>query len=297
MQRTILITGATGSVAGALIDELSGQPVALRGLVRDSSKAEALQARGVTPVAGDLDDPGSLTAAFEGVDDLFLVNAVGPRAPENSMNALWAARQAGVQRVVRLSAVGAAHDAPTRNGRLHALSDRELEASGVNFTVLRPHFFMQNLLMGARSIAADGVFYEDMADARLGMIDVRDIAAFGARVLLDDPELHRGKTYTPTGPESVSFAEVAARMSETFGRAVRYEAIPHAAMHAAMLGMGFSKWLADMMIEYGKAYASSWGDFTTPDFERVVGRKARNVAAFLRDNAAIFGGSPRSSAA
>src|SRR5688500_2535498 len=102
-QRTVLITGAGGSVSSALIESLRGSKLELRGLVRDVAKATVLEAKGVRAVVGDLDDPGALAPAFEGVDDLFLLTAVGPHASENSMNALWAARQAGVKRVVRLS--------------------------------------------------------------------------------------------------------------------------------------------------------------------------------------------------
>src|SRR6187549_1178587 len=122
MTRTVLITGATGQVSGALLRALAGaENLKLRALVRDPSKGAALQQQGVELSVGDLDEPESLPAAFAGVSDLWLLNAVSPRQPENSMNAVWAARRAGVERVVRMSAIGAAHDAPTRNGRLHAL--------------------------------------------------------------------------------------------------------------------------------------------------------------------------------
>ena len=66
--------------------------------------------------------------AFASADMLWLLTAMGPQAPNASVNAVWAARRAGVRHIVRLSAVGAAHDAPTRNGGLHALSDDELQA-------------------------------------------------------------------------------------------------------------------------------------------------------------------------
>lgn len=79
---------------------------------------------------GDLEQPSSLTDAFAGVDTLWLLTATGPQAPHASSNAVWAARQAGIGHIVRLSAMGAAHDAPTRNVRMHALSDVELQASG-----------------------------------------------------------------------------------------------------------------------------------------------------------------------
>ena len=85
------------------------------------------------------------------------------------MNAVWAARQAGAERIVRLSVVGAAHDAPNRSGRLHALSDRETERCGMRWTILRPLWFMQNLLNEAGDVSATGAFSLNMGSARIGM--------------------------------------------------------------------------------------------------------------------------------
>ncbi len=218
MGRTLLITGATGSVSSVLRATLQGSDFEIRAMIRDQAKAAPLRHQGVQVVVGDLDDPSSLPPAFKGVQDLWLLVANGPRAPENSMNAVWAARQAGVERVVRLSVIGAAHDAPTRSGRLHALSDRELQVSGMSWTILRPHWFMQNLLNEAGHISARGTFSLNAGDGRLGMIDVRDIAEFAARVLTDGPQHHDGKTYTPTGPQSVSFVDVAQRLTRILGK-------------------------------------------------------------------------------
>lgn len=220
--RTLLVTGATGTVSGALLDALAGSAPRIRALVRDESKAAALRRRGVQPYLGDLGDPRSLTPAFSEVDDLWLLTPNDPRAPEHSMNAVWAARQAGVERVVRLSAVRAAPDAPIRSGRLHALSDHELQVSQMRWTILRPHWFMQNLLDSASDIAAENVFRLNLGHAVLGMVDVRDVAGLAARVLTDEPDRHHGRIYTPTGPSSLSFAQVADELTEVCGRPVRY---------------------------------------------------------------------------
>lgn len=288
MTRTLLITGATGLVTSGLLRALEGSELKLRALVRDANRAAELATRGIDLVVGDLDDPESLPRAFEGVNDLWLLNSVGPRQPENSMNALWAARSAGVERVVRLSAIGAAHDAPSRNGRLHALSDAELMQSGLKWTILRPHFFMQNLFAVAGSVAAQGAFYWDMGEGKLGMIDTRDIGDFAARVLTAPPELHHGKVYTLTGPQSVSLHEVAAQLGEGIGRSVRYVPVPHAAAREGMLAAGMSSWLVGMMTEYATAYSENWGDFVTPHILEVVGRKPRSVLEFARDHAQAF---------
>ncbi|MEO3891052.1 SDR family oxidoreductase [Nonomuraea sp. B5E05] len=288
MSRTVLITGATGSVSSGLLDALQGSALALRALVRDRSKAGALERRGVEVVVGDLGDPSTLPPAFKGVNDLWLLTAMDPRAPENSMNAVWAARQAGVERVVRLSAIGAAYDAPTRNGRLHALSDHELQASGLRWTILRPHAFMQNLLWQAGRIAHDATFSLNMAHGRLGMIDLRDVADVAAQILRAEPERHHGRIYTPSGPETLSYAEAAEQLGQVLGRTIHYVAAGAEDAHAGMVAGGIPHWLAGMLVEYGQALGSGFGDFTTTDVEEVVGRPPRRFADFARDHVAAF---------
>ncbi|OLT17690.1 NAD(P)-dependent oxidoreductase [Actinomadura sp. CNU-125] len=283
MSRTVLITGATGTVSTALMDALKGTDVRLRALVRDASRGVP----GAETCVGDLDDARSLPPAFEGVQDVWLLVPNGPRAPEHNMNALWAARRAGVERIVRLSVVGAAHDAPNRSGRLHALSDVETESSGMRWTILRPHWFMQNLLNEAADIAR-GTFALNMADARIGMIDARDIADCAARILRDDPGRHHGRTYTLTGPRSLTFAEVAERLGAALGRPVRYRPVGDDAKRAALLGYGVPAWIVDMLEEYARAYASGWGDHTTGTVAELLGRPPRDVADFARAHAAAF---------
>ena len=288
MNRTLLITGATGTVSGALIEALKDCDIQLRALIRDQSKAETLRARGVSVFIGNLDSPRSLPAAFEGVHDLWLLTPNSPRASENNMNAIWAARQAGVEQVVRLSAVRAACDAPSRSGRLHALSDHEVEQSGLGWTILRPHWFMQNLLNEAGGIAAEATLRLNMGEARLGMIDAHDIAELAAKVLTDGPNLHHGKIYNPTGPRSISFAEVAAQIEQVLGTPVRYLPTADDELEARLLGFGLPEWIVEMLTEYAQAYVSGWGDFTTTDFQDVTGRRPRSIADFARDHADAF---------
>jgi uncharacterized protein YbjT (DUF2867 family) len=278
---TILITGANGTVSGTLLRSLSKTAdVKLRALVRDVTKAPQLP--GVEIAVGDLDEPASLSEAFAGVDTLWLLTAMGPQAPQASSNAVWAARRAGLKHIVRMSAIGAAHDAPTRNGRLHALSDVELQASGIPSTIIRPAFFMQNLLGSIRG----GTLYNARGQAGIGMIDVRDIADFGARILTA-PQTHAGKTYTITGPASITMPEAASTLTSVLQTPIAVQAISTQVVVNAMIEAGFSPWVSEVSAhEYAEAYATGWGDYTTPDFADVMGRPARSFADFARDHAA-----------
>lgn len=287
MSQTILITGATGNISSGIIDQLKDSQHRLLALVRNPSKAKALESAGVELRVGDLEKPWTLGAAFEGADTAWILTPPGPRAPEQASNALWAARSAGVKRVVRMSAIGAAHDAPTINSRLHALSDAELIGSGIPYTIVKPHFFMQNLLMAAASIAQQGVMYLPLADSRMGLIDSRDISEFAARVLSEAG--HEGKIYTLTGPASVTMHQVAAAIGDATGKPVRYEPVPLEAAWQSMVQAGIDEWTVNLTCDYFAAYSTNWGDLVTNDFQSVVGNAPRSIAEFAKDFAGAFG--------
>ena len=182
MPKTFLITGATGSISSGIIAQLKDSPHRLRALVRNPEKAEDLKRQGVEIQVGDLEKPWTLGPAFAGADTVWILVPPRPRAPEQCSNALWAARQGGAKHVVRLSAFGAAHTARTINSRLHALSDAELVGAGIPFTILKPHFFAQNLTMAGQSVAQQGTLYLALGDGKMGLIDSRDISDFAVHV-------------------------------------------------------------------------------------------------------------------
>ena len=223
---TILVTGATGNVGSLLIPHLANLGADVRALTRDESKAQGLKEAGIQVVAGDLDKPDTLDAAFRGVDKVFLITPPNPNQVIQAENGIQAAKRSGSPFIVRLSA-GAVRDMPGALPRIsgqHAETDRMLMASGLPCSIIRPHFFMQNIMMAAQTIASDGVVYMPFKDGNLGMIDVRDIADVAVSVLTEDG--HEGKTYNLTGPESISFHDVAAGLSKVLGKHVDYVNVP-----------------------------------------------------------------------
>ena len=285
---TILLTGATGNVSSAIIRELQGSGHKLVGLVRDPVKAQPLAALGVELRTGDVSDLRTVENAFTGVDVAWLLTAPGELAPIQSSNILWGARQGGVKHVVRMSAVGAAHDAPTLNSRLHALSDSEVERSGIPFTIVEPHFFLQNLMMSAQTIAEQGTLYFALGDAKQPMIDVRDIASSVAAILRN-PTAHAGKTYTLTGPTAVGLDQVAASIGEAIGKPVKYVALPVPAMVEQLAKFGLSTYNLIALRDYMTAYSRGWGAEVTTSVKDLTGKAARTPGEFARDFASAFG--------
>lgn len=284
---TILVTSATGKVASATLASLRGMGHTLIALVRHADKAKALAAQGVEIRVGDLAQPRTLKGAFADVERVFIIAPAGYLAPALASNALWAAREAHVKHVVRLSAVGAAYDAPTINSRLHALSDAELASSGLSFTILKPHFFSQNLLGLASSIQEQGAFYFALGDAKLPMIDVRDIGDAAAKVLVE-PAPHVGKVYTLTGPAAVSMHEVAATMGASVGKPVKYIPVPVAQAVEQMQKFGADDYTIAAMGDYLAAYSVGWQSSPTAHFKQITGKEPRSLNDFVRDFSAAF---------
>ena len=288
MPGKILVTGATGNVGGGVLANLTATGANVRALVRDESKAQGLMDDGVEVVIGDLEKPETLDAAFSGVDRVFLATPVGPDQVSLARNAIAAAKRAGNPHIVRLSA-GAVKQTlaalPRVSGQ-HAEIDAELKTSGLPYTILRPHNFMQNTLMAAQTVASDGAVYMPMKEGKLGMVDVRDIVDVAAKVLTEAG--HEGKTYGLTGPASISYYDIAAGLSEAIGKEVKYVDVPLEAAREAMVAMGLPEWYADAYNEYNKVFSEGWGDFSTGDIEEITGHPARSYETFALDFAQAF---------
>ena len=288
MPGKILVTGATGNVGSTLIPNLIAMGATVRALVRDESKAQGLRDQGVEVVIGDLDKPEALDAAFGGVDKVFLLTPPNPNQVAQARNGIAAAKRAGGPHIIRLSA-HAVKDMPGALPRVsaqHAEIDVELKASGLPYTILRPHNFMQNTFMAAQTVASDGAMYMPLKEGKFGMIDLRDIVDVAAKVLTEAG--HEGKTYDLTGPAPISAHDIAAGLSKALGKEVKYVDVPLEAAREAMVGMGLPEWSVDALNEANRAWSEGLGDFTTNGVEEITGHAARSYETFAHDFAQAF---------
>ncbi|HEV2707409.1 MAG TPA: SDR family oxidoreductase [Pyrinomonadaceae bacterium] len=284
----ILLTGATGTTGGDVVKELAGAGRRdVRVMVRDTKKAGALGAHGFEVGSGDFDDAASLDAALAGVETALLLPPPDPQMVERQSRFIAAARRAGVGRIVKLSAFGADASAAEGFARWHGLSEDELRASGLAWTILRPNFFMQNMLNSAHSIREQGVFYQPVGDARASFVDTRDVAAVTARVLTEDA--HEGQTYILTGAEALSYQDVAERLSQATGRTISYVGISPEQFRAGALDAGLPAWLVDALERLNQTFASGAAAVVTDAVRVLTKREPLTFADFARDYAQAFG--------
>jgi uncharacterized protein YbjT (DUF2867 family) len=282
MAINVLVTGATGSIGTPLVLYLAEKDiVSVRAFVRDAIKAEPLRNAGADIAVGSFEDRDSIRSAMKDVDTVVLITPPGPSAAEQNSNVIKICKESSVGKVVRISALKASADGPTENTRLHAQSDEELRGSGLRYVILRPNYFMQNLFMLVDSINNESALYAGMGDARFGMIDVRDIVECAGFTATSDRFDNR--IMELSGPESVSFSDVARILGDVSGSEIRYVPVSPEAVRESMLRAGQSEWLSDLMRDYSVAYGEGFGDFVTDNVERISGHAPRSVEQFVRE--------------
>lgn len=280
----IFVTGAAGTVGSAVVRELVARGFSVVAGVRDESRglnpgAEAVRAM-------DLADPESVYHAMEGCQGMVLALPLVERMRKYGHNVMLAAKEAGIEHVVRSSGMGASFDAHWRLGREHGGVDLLVEESGMGFTILRPNVFMQNFTTVLARTIGRGELFLPYGQSRVSYIDVRDVAACVAAAF-ENREEHDGKTYALTGPESLSGADVASIFSGA-GVSVEYTAQEEPEYKEAMLGAGMPQWNLDMLVSLARIIRRDMAWNVTGAVEHITGREPRSLASFAAGHAAVW---------
>lgn len=281
----ILLTGVTGKTGGEAARQLLARGARLRAIVRDEAKAADLKAAGVELVAGDAGDAATVRRALAGARKALLVlpNGRNQQAMETQFTDL--AKAAGLEHLVKMSSMEAVAHAKTPIPRAHWAVEEHIRASGLAWTMVKPNFFMQNLLSSAASIRTQRRFSLPMGNGTTGMADVRDIGAVCAEVLTGRG--HEGKSYEITGPEVLTFHDVARRFTEVLGVTIEYVPMPVEQFRERMKNV-LEPWHLDAVAQLFREIDEIGLDHTTDTFRRLMGREPISLRRFIEDHRATF---------
>jgi uncharacterized protein YbjT (DUF2867 family) len=282
----ILVTGATGIAGSEVVRAGRARGERVRVFVRDPQKVREMLGDGVELAVGDFADPPTVRAALEGVDAVVLSCADDPRRVAWETRAIDAAAAAGVRRIVKLSAVGAAPESPVAFWDWHDRVERHLIASDVPSVILRSSFYMTNVLAAAEQVAAERRLCAPAAGARIAMIDPRDVGAAAAAVLSTPG--HDGRTYVLTGPEAITYGQVAAALSAATGGAVEFIAVPDEDAKQGLVGAGLPDFVAGQVVNVFAMARRGAAEQVTDTVASLTGRPPRDIASFARDHARLF---------
>ncbi|MDX2142113.1 MAG: SDR family oxidoreductase [Rhodospirillaceae bacterium] len=279
------ITGKTGSVAARA---LVGKGLRLRAIVRNEEKAKAFKDAGIELIVGDAGDDATLTKAMTGVAKALLIMPNNEKQAALEEHFVDKAKAAGVKHIVKMSSMEAVPGAKAAIPATHVRVEAYIRASGLAWTMIRPNFFMQNLLGNARTIKEQGTFSLPCGQGKTGMSDTRDVGAVIAAVLAGQG--HEGQSYELTGPELLSFADVAQRFSEVLGKTVTYIDQPMAEYRAYLGKFLTNAWHHNAVCELFGEIAEGGLNKTTDTIERILGRKPTSLKQFIVDHIAVFKG-------
>ncbi|PSK95968.1 uncharacterized protein YbjT (DUF2867 family) [Murinocardiopsis flavida] len=277
-QNTILVIGATGNVGRHVVAQLHSEGTPVRALARDPDAAALPD--GVDVVRGDLTEPEGLAAALDGVHSVFLV---WPFYSADTVAPVVAAVAAHARRVVYLSAHGAQDDGGAHNS--FGAVELAIEATGLEWTFLRPVGFAANALGWAADIRADRPVREPYAEAARSMIHERDIAAVAVRALTEDG--HTGAKYLLTGPAALTQTEQVRTIGEVVGRDARLEELPREVAREQMLPDWGDGAIVDGALDYWASLVTD-PEPVTDTVHEVTGTAARSFADWAADHAAAF---------
>ena len=282
----ILITGATGKTGSATAKSLGEKGETFRALIRNEEKKEGLESLGGEVVIGSIENTEVVNQSMQGIKTVLVLlpNSESQLALEKQL--VDSAKQAGVERIVKMSSIEATPDATSPIPKLHLESEEYIKQSGLAWTMIKPNFYMQNLLASAGTIKEQGKIFLPMGDGKTGMIDTTDVGKVLAKVLSEDG--HESMNHEITGPEILSFYEVAEIFSQVLGKQVDYVDVPMDAYKQTLGQFLTNQWHLDAVIDLFKGIAEGGIEDKTDTFNELMGETPKSLSQFLAENSFIF---------
>ncbi len=274
----ILVTGATGNVGSEIARQLIAKEIPFRIYVRDADKAADMIGRdGHETALGDFSDETAFGAALEGISAVYMVTNQSDVFKDNLKRMTGQIKRAGVDRFVMLSAEGDPDSEiffVKRTGELEAI----VREADLNWTFLRPDWFMQNFA----GFVAMGMVAFPEGPGKTSFVDLRDVAEIAIKALTEPGHTHR--TYRLTGPDAMTFAGAAARISALLGRDIPFVGITPEDMRDALIAQGAEQWYAEMNAEMTFAVRMGMSFSPSNDIEFLLGRKPRSIETYTADH-------------
>ena len=286
---TTAVIGATGRVGSEIVRGVLERDDTVLALVRDADKARRVfgERNGLHIRPTRLDDPRDLAEAFAGIRTVFI--AMGSIGIEGSLQRVAisvAARTSSIQQVTRLSVLNTSADSRGINQRAHHSIDQFASSTAVPYSTIRPAIFSASLLAAAREVRASRTWTGLAGSGRMALMDHRDAAEAGLRVLTD-PALW-GAHHSLTGPVCMSWPEALELLSAELGEPVTFRVAAERQFLEHLIGAGVHAGEAELLIAREWAILAGENDYTLDTFQQITGRPPRPVTEFLHEHHADF---------
>ena len=281
MSPKILVIGSTGRVGSELAKLLLEKGNVVRAATRNPSKIVSLFHNQVEITAFDYENVNTFAPALNGIDSIFLIVRPGDNQSDKYAQPLIdEALKLNVKHIVDLTAMGVEQDETFMLRKL----EKYIEGSGIAYTHLRPNWFMQNFNSGAilSDIKNTSAIHLPADDAKVSFIDVHDIAAVGSEILND--EQHRGKAYTLTGKEALSYYDVADKIFRGTGRKISYIPISEETLQDEMNKKGLPIDFIERQKGFYRRIRGGFCSAVYSDVEMILKRSPTSFESYVKEN-------------
>lgn len=287
---TVLVLGASGLTGTEVVRELADAKVPIRVSYREASELSVLRNFGVEMFYVDYHQIDSVQKSMQGIDTVILILPVGLHLANWGMGIVDAASEMGVRHFIYESNVVAGQVSDAEISRSHRKVEMHLKKAELDYTIVRPAPYYQNMLWSSIAIMRQGRFSLPLENAKIPHIDMRDVAQALAKIALAGCDAHAGATYHITGGEALSMFDIARIISRQTGKSVRYSPTPLKSAYQLFRNFGWteplSKLVADMHIEY---VGFDWKKIRN-NFAGICEAKPRTFRAFVDENKVVFAG-------
>lgn len=284
MINEILIIGGTGNIGTPLVELLKGSDATYRVMVRSEEKEAELVSQKVPTVRAELGNWPGVETALDGIDTVFLLSSPSPDISELHMGLIDRAVTANVRKIVRLSAEPARYSKGLPMYEQHAKVDEYLMASGLDYAILRPHYFMQNIpQMHATFMKEKQMFAQYLGDTRIPMVDARDVAKVAFASLTSDT--FNDEVHYLTGPQSISFGDVAEAFSTHLGKTIQYVNLSYQDQKSGLEAFGTPDMVVKTVMTLFQRWAEGADQPATPDIQNITGVKPTSIDSFAAETA------------
>ena len=285
---SILITGATGMFGGLIVEKLSQADVPVLAVSRSDSRADSLTRGSVTGVVADMDKPETFVPLLEQVDRMFLVSPMHPGLGERECALIERAKQANLKQVVKLYG-SVEHEGDPLDVQ-HRMAIDALKTSGLSWCLVSPQTVTDSHVMAQlETIRSERRLYACAAEGRMGMVTADNCAEVAAVVLQAPVERFAGGNLQITGPEAITYTQVAEQLTSALGMMIQYVDMTEEELSRAALEAGMSE--ADLELQilcHFRRIRNGKAELVTDTYQEIIGRPSASVYDWARANQHLF---------
>ena len=286
MKSKILVIGGTGTVGSEVVNKFKKDGVVFTVLTRSEEKKKSLEVRGISAVVGTLGEKSQIDAVLKDFSAIFLATSPAENMLDLHKELIDLAVKNEIKKIVRLSAEPTHYHKGLYMYEQHNEADNYLKESGIDYVILKPHYFIQNMMMHIPTIKTQNMFAQYSGGAKIPFIDVRDIAKVASISFNNDD--YNGEELTLTGPKAIGYSDIAKILATLLNKDINYMDLSFEVQEEGFRSYGLPDWQLNTVMSVFKKWEEKGVNQPKNDLEEVLGIEPISAEKYFTDFLEIY---------